>query len=192
VERTTVRDNVEPSGCPAGDEFSCVTCTKHGAAVLAYAERLTRDRGAAEDVLQETMLRAWRHPGVLVNGKDSVREWLMTVAQRIVIDRARAMSARPAELGMDHDMDQLVALVMGLSEASDRSAAKAHLAECPACRQELRELQEIDAAIRRVPPEAFLEGPPADADLVLHRVLREVRTRDGPQEQERGEQRNRS
>lgn len=70
---------------------------KHGAAVLAYAERLTRDRGVAEDVLQETMLRAWRHPDVLVNGKGSVRGWLMTVAQRIVIDRARAMSARPAE-----------------------------------------------------------------------------------------------
>jgi RNA polymerase sigma-70 factor (ECF subfamily) len=70
---------------------------KHAAAVLAYAERLTRDRGAAEDVLQETMLRAWRHPEVLRNGKGSVRGWLMTVAQRIVIDRARALSARPTE-----------------------------------------------------------------------------------------------
>jgi anti-sigma factor RsiW len=78
-------------------------------------------------------------------------------------------------MSMDHDIEQLVALAMGLSDASDRSAAEAHLAGCPTCRQELQELREIDAAIRRVPPEAFLEGPPADADLVLQRVLREVR-----------------
>ncbi|MEN3265875.1 MAG: hypothetical protein V7646_2769 [Pseudonocardia sp.] len=79
-------------------------------------------------------------------------------------------------MNMHHDIEQLVALAVGLSDASDRSAVEAHLAGCPACRQELRELREIDAAIRRVPPEAFLEGPPADADLVLQRVLREVRT----------------
>lgn len=84
------------------------------------------------------------------------------------------------DMNIEHDIEQLVALAMGFSDASDSaasdsSAAEAHLAGCPACRQELRELREIDAAIRRVPPEAFLEGPPPDADLVLHRVLREVR-----------------
>jgi RNA polymerase sigma-70 factor (ECF subfamily) len=71
---------------------------QHGQAVLAYATKLTGDRAAAEDVLQETLVRAWRHSEVLVNGQGSVRGWLLTVAGRIVVDRARARAARPREV----------------------------------------------------------------------------------------------
>src|SRR5437588_11366575 len=71
---------------------------QHGQAVLVYATKLTGDRVAAEDVLQETLVRAWRHSEVLVNGQGSVRAWLLTVARRIVVDRARARAARPREV----------------------------------------------------------------------------------------------
>ncbi|MCU1681433.1 MAG: polymerase [Amycolatopsis sp.] len=71
---------------------------EHGRALLTYATRLTNDRAAAEDVVQETLLRAWKHPEVLVNGKGSTRGWLLTVARNIVIDKARARGARPAEV----------------------------------------------------------------------------------------------
>ena len=71
---------------------------EHGKALLTYATRLTGDRAAAEDVVQETLVRAWRNPDVLLNGKGSVRGWLLTVARNIVIDRSRARSARPAEV----------------------------------------------------------------------------------------------
>jgi RNA polymerase sigma-70 factor, ECF subfamily len=71
---------------------------EHGRSLLAYATRLTNDRAAAEDVVQETLLRAWRHPEVLVNGQGSVRGWLLTVCRNIVVDRARARSSRPPEV----------------------------------------------------------------------------------------------
>jgi RNA polymerase sigma-70 factor, ECF subfamily len=71
---------------------------EHGRALLAYATRLTGDRAAAEDVVQETLVRAWKHPEVLVNGKGSVRGWLLTVARNIITDRARARAARPVEV----------------------------------------------------------------------------------------------
>ncbi|SFC21664.1 sigma-70 family RNA polymerase sigma factor [Streptomyces aidingensis] len=71
---------------------------EHGRALLAYATRLTGDRAAAEDIVQETLIRAWRHPEVLVNGKGSVRGWLLTVTRNIVTDRYRARAARPAEV----------------------------------------------------------------------------------------------
>ncbi|MEJ2858212.1 MULTISPECIES: sigma-70 family RNA polymerase sigma factor [unclassified Saccharothrix] len=71
---------------------------EHGRALLAYAARLTGDRAAAEDVVQETLVRAWRHPDALVNGKGSVRGWLLTVARNIVTDRVRARAARPQEV----------------------------------------------------------------------------------------------
>jgi len=66
--------------------------------MLAYATTLTRDRAAAEDVVQEALLRAWRHPDSLVNGKGSVRGWLLTVCRNIVKDQIRARNARPHEV----------------------------------------------------------------------------------------------
>ena len=70
---------------------------EHGRALLAYATRLLGDRQAAEDVVQETLVRAWRHPEALLNGKGSVRGWLLTVTRNLVIDRVRADAARPPE-----------------------------------------------------------------------------------------------
>ncbi|TWP42811.1 sigma-70 family RNA polymerase sigma factor [Lentzea tibetensis] len=74
---------------------------EHGQAVLAYATRLTGDLHTAEDVVQETLLRAWRNSSVLVNGKGSVRGWLITVARNIVTDRYRAKASRPREVNDD-------------------------------------------------------------------------------------------
>ena len=71
---------------------------EHGRALLAYATRLLGDRQAAEDVVQETLVRAWRNPEVLTNEKGSVRGWLLTVTRNLVVDRARAGAARPAEV----------------------------------------------------------------------------------------------
>ncbi len=77
--------------------------TEHGRAMLAYATRLLGDRAAAEDVVQETLIRAWRNPDVLTNGKGSTRGWLLTVIRNIVIDRVRARRARPSEVAEDPD-----------------------------------------------------------------------------------------
>jgi RNA polymerase sigma-70 factor (ECF subfamily) len=76
---------------------------EHGRSLLAYATRLTGDQAAAEDVVQETLLRAWKHAGDLVEGKGSVRGWLLTVTRNIVTDRARARAVRPAEVGEVED-----------------------------------------------------------------------------------------
>ncbi|MCW2718114.1 MAG: polymerase sigma-70 factor, subfamily [Pseudonocardiales bacterium] len=63
-----------------------------------YATRLLGDAAAAEDVVQEALIRLWRNPDVLTNGKGSVRGWLLTVVRHIVIDGARARGARPTEV----------------------------------------------------------------------------------------------
>jgi RNA polymerase sigma-70 factor (ECF subfamily) len=78
---------------------------EHGRAMLAYATQLTRDRAAAEDVVQETLLRAWKHADDLGNdSKGSVRGWLLTVARNIITDRARARASRPQEVGEPVDV----------------------------------------------------------------------------------------
>jgi RNA polymerase sigma-70 factor (ECF subfamily) len=72
----------------------------HAGALLGYATRLTGgDRGRAEDVVQETLLRAWRHRDALDESRGPIRPWLFTVAQRVAIDAYRARAARPTEVG---------------------------------------------------------------------------------------------
>ena len=72
---------------------------EHAGALLAFALQLTGgDRGTAEDVVQETVLRAWRHADALDPSRGPVRPWLLTVARRVVIDQHRARSARPSEV----------------------------------------------------------------------------------------------
>lgn len=56
------------------------------------------DRQAAEDLVQETMLRAWRNLHVLHEDPRSVRPWLLTVSRRLAIDLLRARAARPTEV----------------------------------------------------------------------------------------------
>jgi RNA polymerase sigma-70 factor, ECF subfamily len=71
---------------------------EHGRSLLAYATRLTGDPAAAEDVVQETLIRAWKHADAMVSEKGSVRGWLLTVARNIITDRVRARSVRPREV----------------------------------------------------------------------------------------------
>ena len=63
---------------------------EHAAALWRYALRLTGDRARAEDVVQETLLRAWRHPEVTADVDRSARAWLFTVARNMIIDERRS------------------------------------------------------------------------------------------------------
>ncbi|MET8763302.1 sigma-70 family RNA polymerase sigma factor [Lentzea sp. NPDC004782] len=74
---------------------------EHGKMIVGYATKLTGDRHAAEDVWQETALRAWRNWDRLSQNPDTTRTWLVKVARNIVIDRRRARARRPVEFGGD-------------------------------------------------------------------------------------------
>lgn len=70
-----------------------------GGALFGHVLRLTgNDRQWAEDVVQETLVRAWRNADRLDREPGMLRAWLYTVARRIVIDGRRSHSARPREV----------------------------------------------------------------------------------------------
>nr|WP_306434495.1 sigma-70 family RNA polymerase sigma factor [Actinomadura roseirufa] len=72
----------------------------YGRPLLSFVLRLTGgDRHWAEDVVQETMIRAWRGAHRLDAEAPSLLPWLATVARRIVIDDTRRRNARPREAG---------------------------------------------------------------------------------------------
>jgi RNA polymerase sigma-70 factor (ECF subfamily) len=71
---------------------------EHAAPLLRYAMRLTDgDRQRAEDIVQETLFRAWRHPEAIADRP--ARPWLFAVARNLAVDAHRARKARPQEVG---------------------------------------------------------------------------------------------
>ena len=73
---------------------------RHWTYLVNYIDHHLSDAQQAEDIVQETMLRAWRHPDRLDPEKGSVRGWLCRVAHNVMIDRIRYKRARPTEV--DH------------------------------------------------------------------------------------------
>jgi RNA polymerase sigma-70 factor, ECF subfamily len=74
--------------------FMRVLYDEHAAALWRYAMRLTGDQARAEDVVQETLLRAWQHPEFGVDSERSARAWLFTVARNMIIDERRSSRFR--------------------------------------------------------------------------------------------------
>ncbi|WP_329459422.1 sigma-70 family RNA polymerase sigma factor [Streptomyces sp. NBC_01497] len=79
-----------------------VLMSDHTKALLSYAERLLSDRHLAEDIVQETLIRAWHHTERLYSTEGSVRGWLLTVTRNLVIDRLRSAASRYETVGADN------------------------------------------------------------------------------------------
>jgi RNA polymerase sigma-70 factor (ECF subfamily) len=88
----------------AGDDEDLLRALhdEHGEALFAHALRLTGgDRQRAEDLVQETLVRAWQHPEALDPERGSVRAWLFTTARNLAIDAWRRRSSRVGEVITD-------------------------------------------------------------------------------------------
>jgi RNA polymerase sigma-70 factor (ECF subfamily) len=95
-EVSNMTEEVSPAG---PDAAMRALYDRHGANLLSYLMRMTRgDRHRAEDILQETLIRAWQHPEARGDDGEWSRPWLFTVARRIAVDHARAALVRPTEL----------------------------------------------------------------------------------------------
>ena len=87
------------------DELLRLLYEEHAEPLLGFVLRLTAgDVQRAEDIVQETLLRAWRNAHKLGGQPGtSLRPWLVTVARRIAIDEHRSASSRAAET-FDRDL----------------------------------------------------------------------------------------
>jgi RNA polymerase sigma-70 factor, ECF subfamily len=152
-------------------EMAGVLYAEHAPALLSYVSHLLGgDRYAAEDVVQETMLRAWRHIGEL--DVQTARPWLFTTARRLVIDLYRTRQVRPTEVTAT-DAGPLIS-PDGIDQALDAVlVADALTSLSPAHRQVL-----IDCYYRgrTVSQEAAAAGlPPGTVRSRIYYALRALR-----------------
>jgi RNA polymerase sigma-70 factor (ECF subfamily) len=80
----------------AGDERAFRELVEPYRRVLeVHCYRMLGSRHDAEDVVQETLLRAWKHPEVMDSERGSPRPWLFTTLRNVLIDEWRARKVRP-------------------------------------------------------------------------------------------------
>ncbi|MFC4244131.1 sigma-70 family RNA polymerase sigma factor [Gryllotalpicola reticulitermitis] len=83
-----------PRGSTSDDALLRALHDEHARPLWRYVMSLTSDAAQADDIVQETLLRAWRKPAVLDQREASARAWLFTVARNLVIDDARSARRR--------------------------------------------------------------------------------------------------
>jgi RNA polymerase sigma-70 factor (ECF subfamily) len=62
---------------------------RYGGLAHTVALRILSDRGAAEDVVQESFLAVWRRGSTFQAGRGSLRSWICTIVRNRAIDRLR-------------------------------------------------------------------------------------------------------
>ena len=87
-----------------------VLVLRYQARIVNYASAMVRDAGAAEDVAQETFVRAWRGLGRF-RGESSFKTWLYRIATNVArthLDR-HGRQARIADRSLDDEAEPLQA-----------------------------------------------------------------------------------
>lgn len=119
---------------------------EHAAAVHQLALGMLHDQGLAEDVVQETMIKAWRSLDGF-RGDSSVRTWVLRIAHNTAIDalrRRRDLSAAPEDLRdqvIESDAADPAARAAGRSDLAVLSDAMARLDQLSRSIVVLREVE---------------------------------------------------
>ena len=107
-----------------------------------YGYWLSKDNGIAEDLVQETFLRAWRAIDSLKDAK-AAKSWLFTILRRENARRFEKKSAQAELTSLDDDMVELFAVVDDDFANMDNMAVRAALHQIPASYSEPLVLQVI-------------------------------------------------
>lgn len=117
---------------------------RHRTMAYSIALRITTDPAAAEDVVQEAFLGAWRHAARYEPGRGSARTWLLSIVHHRAIDavrRRRPTTELPApDEGTPPPQLTIPDTWEEVAGRLDREAVQAALATLPAPQREVLEL----------------------------------------------------
>ncbi len=111
----------------AQDEAEIVACIP---SLRRYARGLTSHRERADDLVQDTLERAWGKFSMWQQRGD-MRAWMFGIMHNLFIDRVRSRHSRPEDSAGDE-----------LPDAPDRATQSDRL-----------EVRDLDRALQRLPPE---------------------------------------
>jgi RNA polymerase sigma factor (sigma-70 family) len=135
VVSSALSDEALLAGMAAGDaDAATAFIRRFQARVYGLVVTIVRDQGTAEDVAQETFVRAWRHARSYDPRRGRVATWLLTIARNLAIDVIRVKTAQP--LDPDVVADRLQSTdVAGADQslpADERDRVRRAIAELPA------------------------------------------------------------
>lgn len=73
-----------------------------------------------------------------------------------------------------HPREALAAYALAALDTDEGLEVETHLASCARCREEYEEVRSMTDLLGELPPEALLDGPPEDGDLLLQRTLEAI------------------
>jgi RNA polymerase sigma factor (sigma-70 family) len=98
VVSSALSDEALLSGLAAGDADAATAFTRRfQARVYGLVLTIVRDEATAEDVAQETFVRAWRHARTYDPRRGRVATWLLTIARNLAIDFIRVKTVEPLD-----------------------------------------------------------------------------------------------
>ena len=139
---------------------------QYAPAINAVVRRIVKDRRVAEEVLQDTLLKAWDKIGTYDESAAGLFTWLMVIARHTAIDRVRLRGYQVARQSVELDAH------VHDGETAPPTAAAVDVASLTA---------DMDAKYRDVLDKVYFEGHSASAaaaalDLPVGTVKTRLRT----------------
>jgi len=95
---SSLSDEALLAGLAAGQtDAAAAFVRRYQARVYGLVITIVRDPGIAEDVAQETFVRAWRNAGTYDARRGRVATWLLTIARNAAIDAMRVRRPEPLD-----------------------------------------------------------------------------------------------
>lgn len=115
---------------------------EHLDAVFRYALRLTKNHSQAEDLTQDTMLRAWRKMSAL-REPQAAKVWLLRIATNLWTDQLRRKKKQPLLL-IDPPPDRQPTITKKLIHQENIAAALAAMDELPERQRQVMHLITVE------------------------------------------------
>jgi RNA polymerase sigma-70 factor (ECF subfamily) len=143
VPPSPASDTDPPSSADSGEAADIVRRAQHGdltaferlyrmhaGRVMALCLRLTSDRRRAEELMQDTFVRAWEKLGSY-RGESTFGTWLHRVAVNLFLVGERGDKRRAAHVETTDSLEEFPAAVTGLGDPGDRIDLERAIATLP-------------------------------------------------------------
>ena len=121
-----------------------VVYDRHASAAFSLAYRMVGNRAAAEDVVQEALLSAWRSGGRYDRARGSVRTWVLGIVHNRAIDALRRSVVhdrrRASDEGLEERFETGERTDVDVVRQEEARVVRSALAELPSDQQQVIQL----------------------------------------------------